>query len=56
MITSAKVKFKKKENKGILGTNQRVEKEVEIDQFPTKDCSNTENHCDRKAKFNLTII
>ena len=57
MITSAKVKFKK-ERKGIQGSNQKVEKEEEIDRFPTKDCSytETENECERNAKVRLTFI
>ena len=47
MIMAAKVKFKKplgnKESKGIMGANQIVEREEGIAQFPTDDCSNTEN-------------
>ena len=59
MITAAKVKFKKplckKENIGIVGTNQIVEREEEVDLFP-KDCSNTENENECEEKVPLTII
>ena len=60
MITAAKVKFKKplgkKESKGIVGANQIVEREEEIELFLTKDSSNTENKNECEAKVHLTII
>ena len=60
MITSAKVKFKKplgkKGSKEIPGTNQIVEKEEEVNLFPTKDCSNTEYENECEEKVYLTII
>ena len=50
MITAAKVKFKKPLGKEILGTNQIVEREEEINIFPTKNCSNTENENEFEEK------
>ena len=50
MITAAKVKFKKPLGKEILGTNQIVEREEEINIFPTKNCSSTENENEFEEK------